>query len=124
MSSLEEKRPEAGAHAVSPPNSTVSETCDAPIDPKAERKLVAKLDLIIFPVFFVIYMMAFLDRINISNASIQGLTAELELDVGNRFNVCLFVSLLQCAWHSRPYSLTNPPRLTTSRTFCSRFPPT
>ncbi|AEO69930.1 uncharacterized protein THITE_2069428 [Thermothielavioides terrestris NRRL 8126] len=34
--------------------------------------------------------MAFLDRINISNASIQGMTAELHLDEGNRFNVALF----------------------------------
>ncbi|KAK0620765.1 major facilitator superfamily domain-containing protein [Immersiella caudata] len=34
--------------------------------------------------------MAFLDRINISNAAIQGMTAELQLDVGNRFNVALF----------------------------------
>jgi len=62
-----------------------------PIDPKAERKLLMKLDFMIWPVFFVIYMMAFLDRINISNAAIQGLTAELHLDVDNRFNVALFV---------------------------------
>jgi hypothetical protein len=65
----------------------------APIDPQAERRLVRKLDLVIFPVFFVVYMMAFLDRINISNANIQGMSAELHLDEGNRFNVALFVCL-------------------------------
>ena len=67
---------------------------DGPVDPKAEGRLVMKLDLIIFPVFFTIYMMAFLDRINISNASIQGMTRELHLDEGSRFNVALFVFCL------------------------------
>jgi hypothetical protein len=62
-----------------------------PIDPQAESRLLRKLDFMLWPVFFVIYMMAFLDRINISNAAIQGMTQELQLDVGNRFNVALFV---------------------------------
>jgi MFS family permease len=62
----------------------------APIDPKAEAKLLRKLDLCIYPVFFVIYMMSFLDRINISNARIQGMTEDLNL-FGTRFNVALLV---------------------------------
>jgi len=88
----------ARATTIPPPKSlpgsdNASSTSDdgLPIDPKAERKLLMKLDFMIWPVFFVIYMMAFLDRINISNAAIQGLTAELHLDVDNRFNVALFV---------------------------------
>jgi hypothetical protein len=92
MSSLgEEQHGDADACGVKTPKSPTSDAPEAPIDPKAERRLVMKLDLIIFPVFFVIYLMAFLDRINISNAAIQGLTAELHLDEGNRFNVVLFV---------------------------------
>jgi hypothetical protein len=75
--------------------SSSSAAFDAPIDPKAERKLVMKLDLTILPVFFTIYMMAFLDRINISNAAIQGMTQELHLDEGSRFNVALFVCFLR-----------------------------
>lgn len=63
-----------------------------PIDPVAEKKLMRKLDLVIYPIFFVIYMMSFLDRINIGNAKIQGMVEELEL-TGNRYNVALFVSL-------------------------------
>ena len=87
-----------GDNAVAPPKSptssnSISQDADEiPINPEAERKLLLKLDLIIWPVFFVIYVMAFLDRINISHAAIQGLTQELQLDVGNRFNVALFVS--------------------------------
>ena len=62
-----------------------------PIDPGAERRLLWKLDLTIYPVLYVLYMMSFLDRINISNARIQGLTEDLKLD-GNKFNIALFVS--------------------------------
>ncbi|KAL7904507.1 MFS general substrate transporter [Trichoderma velutinum] len=61
----------------------------SPIDPKAEEKLVRKLDFIILPTFFVIYMMAFLDRINISNARIQGMVEDLDL-TGSQFNFALF----------------------------------
>lgn len=74
----------AGADAMKPD--------DEPIDPKAERKLLWKLDLVIYPIFFVIYMMSFLDRINISNAKIQGMDKDLGLNEGNRFAVALFVS--------------------------------
>jgi hypothetical protein len=92
MSSLEEKQVvDTGATGITPSESPSQDASDAPIDPVAERKLLLKLDLVLFPVFFVIYMMAFLDRINISNASIQGMTQELHLDQGNRFNVALFV---------------------------------
>lgn len=66
---------------------------DAPIDPTAERKLLLKLDLIIWPVFFIIYMMSFLDRINISNARIQGMSEDLDISQGSRFNIALFVRL-------------------------------
>lgn len=63
-----------------------------PIDPAAERRLLRKLDLTIFPVLYIVYMMSFLDRINISNARIQGLAKELDL-TGNKFNIALFVSI-------------------------------
>lgn len=62
------------------------------VDPTAERKLLLKLDLVIFPIFIVIYMLAFLDRINIGNAKIQGMVGDLDLH-GQRFNVALFVSV-------------------------------
>lgn len=74
------------------PNSEAIDGEEA-IDPAEERRLVRKLDLVIFPVFFVIYMMSFLDRINISNAKIQGMVGDLDLGVNNRFNIALFVSL-------------------------------
>lgn len=93
MSSFEEKQPvESGEQAVPESPKTVGSYKDnEPIDPKAERRLLLKLDLCIYPVFFIIYMMSFLDRINISNAKIQGMVEDLEL-IDNRFNIALFVS--------------------------------
>jgi hypothetical protein len=87
MSFSETKEPTVSdeAHVPSSP------TFEGPIDPKAERKLLMKLDLYIYPPLFIIYMMSFLDRINISNARIQGMTEEINLS-GNRFNIALFVS--------------------------------
>ncbi|KAI0594598.1 major facilitator superfamily domain-containing protein [Biscogniauxia sp. FL1348] len=60
------------------------------IDAAAERRLVRKIDLCVYPILFLVYTMSFLDRINISNARIQGMTEDLDL-VGNRFNIALFV---------------------------------
>jgi hypothetical protein len=101
MAMLDEKQivTETGEQALpSTPKTGASQSDDAvtalddePIDPKAERRLVWKLDLVIYPVFFVIYMMSFLDRINISNARIQGMVEDLDL-IDNRFNIALFVS--------------------------------
>ncbi|KAK1239269.1 hypothetical protein MKX07_008757 [Trichoderma sp. CBMAI-0711] len=80
-----------------------SDFSDAENDPRAESRLVRKLDLIIFPTFFVIYMMSFLDRINISNARIQGMVEDLDL-TGNKFNIALdfrpslYLSTLMFCW--------------------------
>lgn len=70
-----------------------SPTQPATIDPAAEKRLVRKLDLCVYPILYIVYMMSFLDRINISNARIQGMTKDLDL-TGNRFNIALFVSCL------------------------------
>ena len=81
---------ETGKETV-PSTSASDELETAPISLEEERRLVRKLDLVILPVFFVIYTMSFLDRINISNARIQGMVEDLDL-TGNRFNIALFVS--------------------------------
>ncbi|OTB04980.1 hypothetical protein M426DRAFT_57656 [Hypoxylon sp. CI-4A] len=71
------------------------------IDAAAERRLLRKIDLHVWPILFLIYIMSFLDRINISNGRIQGMTEELEL-YGNRFNIALFVYFI-------PYILLEVP---------------
>ena len=57
---------------------------------EAERRLVWKCDLHILPVLFVMYTFAFLDRINIGNAKIQGLMKDLRMD-GHAYNVALLI---------------------------------
>ncbi|KAI8671726.1 MFS domain-containing protein [Fusarium keratoplasticum] len=99
MSVVEEKTPTV-ADESHPPSTPKSEDY-APIDPAAEKKLLMKLDLCIYPTLFIIYMMSFLDRINISNARIQGLPQEIDLS-GNRFNIALFVYFI-------PYILLEVP---------------
>lgn len=41
------------------------------IDTAAQRRLMWKVDLHVVPILFVIYIFAFLDRVNIGNARIQ-----------------------------------------------------
>jgi hypothetical protein len=60
----------------------------------AEKKLMWKIDCLILPILFIFYFLAYLDRINIGNARIEGMNEELDLDVENRYNVALFVRCL------------------------------
>lgn len=61
-----------------------------PVDRAAEKNLTRKCDLhVLAPVAFL-YMLAFLDRINIGNARIQGLEKDLNMK-GQDFNIALCV---------------------------------
>lgn len=52
--------------------------------------LIRKIDLRVLPVVCLIYVFAFLDRINIANAAVYGMGEELGL-VGNQYNVALTI---------------------------------
>lgn len=71
------------------PVSTAS-TNDIQTSTVDEDKLVRKIDLHLMPILFVLYMFAFLDRVNIGNAKIQGLTTELHMS-GQQFNVASLI---------------------------------
>ncbi|TIA13193.1 MFS general substrate transporter [Aureobasidium pullulans] len=71
------------------------------IDPVAEKKLLRKVDLRILPPLTVLFLLAFLDRTNIGNAKIQGMTAELKMG-GHDYNIALFVFFI-------PYILLEVP---------------
>ncbi|KAF2868954.1 major facilitator superfamily domain-containing protein [Massariosphaeria phaeospora] len=60
------------------------------IDPEAEKRLLRKCDLHVLPPLFVLFLVAFLDRVNIGNAKIQGLTEDLHLQ-NSDYNIALFV---------------------------------
>ncbi|KAL2871213.1 major facilitator superfamily domain-containing protein [Aspergillus lucknowensis] len=60
------------------------------IDPESERRVVRKCDLRVVPVLMILYLLAFLDRINIGNARLQGLERDLGME-GNDYNLALFI---------------------------------
>lgn len=55
-----------------------------------QRKLMTKIDLCVVPPFCLMYFLAFLDRVNISNAKLYGMETDLKL-VGEQFNTALTV---------------------------------
>lgn len=73
-------------------SSGVQDLCldSEPTDRINEKKLLKKCDLHVVPVIAVLYMLAFIDRINIGNARIQGLEKDLGMK-GNEYNIALFV---------------------------------
>ena len=56
-----------------------------------EAKLVTKIDLHVIPFLCIMYLLAFLDRVNIANANVFGLSAELDLVRDNRYNTALVI---------------------------------
>ncbi|KAI5918379.1 major facilitator superfamily transporter [Camillea tinctor] len=61
---------------------------DLTVDPGAEKRLLRKLDTFLAPMCVVFFLVAYLDRSNIGNAAIAGMTEDLEL-TGNRLNVAV-----------------------------------
>lgn len=58
--------------------------------PVHEAKLRRKIDLHVLPILFIVYVVAFLDRVNMSNALTLGLQADLGL-TGQQPNVALTI---------------------------------
>ncbi|KAI0073057.1 MFS general substrate transporter [Panus rudis PR-1116 ss-1] len=58
------------------------------LTPEQEKKLWRKVDLRLMPILTLMYLFSFLDRGNIGNAKLQGLTTQLNL-TGNKYNIAL-----------------------------------
>ncbi|CAG7928947.1 unnamed protein product [Penicillium olsonii] len=66
-----------------------------------EHKVVWKCDLHVVPILMLLYLLAFLDRINIGNARLQGLEDDLNME-GAQYNYALFIFFI-------PYILCEVP---------------
>lgn len=55
-----------------------------------EKKVLRKMDLRLLPMLSLLYLLSFLDRGNIGNAKIEGLTEDLHM-TGPQYNWCLTV---------------------------------
>ncbi|CAL1714050.1 unnamed protein product [Somion occarium] len=58
------------------------------LTPEQEKKLWRKIDMRLMPILTLMYLFSFLDRGNIGNAKLQGLTTQLNL-TGNKYNIAL-----------------------------------
>lgn len=64
---------------------------DRPVSSSHEEKLLRwKCDLHVVPILALLFLFAFIDRINIGNARLQGLEEDLNM-AGHQYNVALFV---------------------------------
>ncbi|KAL4966832.1 putative MFS transporter [Aspergillus stella-maris] len=72
------------------PQSPVSN--DLPLLTKTtERKLMAKVDWHVVPCLCIMYLLAFLDRVNISNAAVLGMEADLGIENSTKYNTALTI---------------------------------
>ncbi|KAI4613727.1 hypothetical protein J4E83_007328 [Alternaria metachromatica] len=77
-------------------------TLDETIDTALDKRLNRKFDFRILPWLFGIWLFSFIDRSNIGNARIAGLSDELSITTGTRFNIALLVFYI-------PYILVDVP---------------
>ncbi|CAN9433540.1 unnamed protein product [Alternaria alternata] len=75
---------------------------DETIDVALDRRVNRKFDTHILPWLFGIWLFSFIDRSNIGNARIAGLSDELSITTGTRFNIALLVFYI-------PYILVDVP---------------
>ncbi|KAL2363982.1 hypothetical protein RJZ56_003103 [Blastomyces dermatitidis] len=61
------------------------------LDPKAEQRLLWKFDLHIVPILFIVYFCAFMDRINVGKALIEGLIEELNMNITSDIRLALLI---------------------------------
>ncbi|CRK34992.1 hypothetical protein BN1708_016377 [Verticillium longisporum] len=75
-----------------------------PIDELAEKALLRKLDRWIVPPVMLLYLLSFLDRVNIGNARLYGLEEDLGLE-GNQFQVAVSVLFVTYIFSETPSNL-------------------
>ncbi|KAF2993364.1 hypothetical protein E8E14_000085 [Neopestalotiopsis sp. 37M] len=63
---------------------------NALLDPAAEKRLVWKCDIHVLPAITILFFLAFMDRTNIGNARIQGMSKDLHMS-GHDYNIALFI---------------------------------
>ncbi|KAI9068182.1 MFS general substrate transporter [Trametes sanguinea] len=80
------------------------DSCSSVIDVDEERRLWRRVDLQLIPLVTVMYLVAFIDKTNIGNAKIQGLTTQLNL-TGNRFNIILTLNFVTNCVFALPANL-------------------
>ncbi|KAL9582236.1 MAG: hypothetical protein Q9212_003411 [Teloschistes hypoglaucus] len=87
----------ASAPTANLPGTRDEAICDTDI----EKRVLRKCDLHVLPILYTLYMLSYLDRINIGNARIEGLEKDLGMS-GNDYNIAVQVLFI-------PYILLEVP---------------
>lgn len=75
------------AHLASkPPSSSSEENATLPPTKEEERHVRRKLDRRLLPLVFILYSLAVLDRSNLGNAKLAGMSEDIDIS-GNRYNL-------------------------------------
>lgn len=61
-------------------------------DPKFDRAVVFKLDLLLQPILFGTFILLLLDRANVGNARVAGLQKDLHL-TDHQYQICMFLHI-------------------------------
>jgi hypothetical protein len=69
-------------------DSSNSEEEDLSLTQLEEKKLLRRIDLALVPYLSLLYLLSFLDRVNIGQANVAGLKQDLRL-VGNEYQIAL-----------------------------------
>ena len=75
------------------------------VDSVVSRRLVRKYDWRLLPLFTVINLFSFIDRVNIGNARLLGLAVDLHLNVGLRYNIALICFAIPTCFTDLPSGL-------------------
>lgn len=74
-----------------PTTGAYDEDLPVPCPPSTtERRLIFRIDAHVIPFLCIMYLLAFLDRVNIANANVFGLSEELGLG-GDKYNTALVI---------------------------------
>ena len=92
-----------------------------------ERRIIMKTDLHVMPILFLLFLVSFVDRTNIGNAKIQGMTDGLHM-TGNQYNIAVFVFNIPYVLLDIPSNMllrkVRPNRMLSTMMFCWGTPPT
>ncbi|KAH7157167.1 major facilitator superfamily domain-containing protein [Dactylonectria macrodidyma] len=73
---------------------------------KAEVRLVRKVDIRLIPILGILYSIAGLDRVNLSNVRVAGMNEDLHFDVGDRYTIALLVFFITYFLFELPTTLS------------------
>lgn len=76
-----------------------------PDQKRLEAKVMRKVDWRLIPILGLLYSVAGLDRVNLSNARVAGMNKDLRFDIGDRYSIALLVFFVTYCLFEMPTTL-------------------